>query len=333
MSNALFGHEVASTFLEVLNEEVTALEIVAQRLQNATEVVTEACDLLSLSDTCEHVAGRVIVSGVGKAGLVARKVSATLSSTGTAAAFMDAVDALHGDLGFVHTSDRALLFSYSGETVEIIRLARELQRIGCPLVVITRSQESTLGQMATVCIEIGEVREACYMGLAPSSSTTAMLAIGDALALAMAKAKGFGEEDFGRNHPAGSLGLRFRCVQELMRTGDKLVCVHSSTPLKQVIRAVSEAKTGAAILTHEDGTLCGIFTDGDLRRALLNGSAILEEAVAQFASIPCHCIPCDASIAEALKLFHKTHTEELPVTDRETGKVTGMLCLKDIAAF
>jgi len=333
MIHTFAWNEVATTFLEVLSEERMAIEIVTQRLWGATEVITKACSILDTVSESDHAVGRIIVSGVGKAGLVARKVGATLSSTGTAAVFMHAVDALHGDLGFVHASDRGLLFSYSGETVEIIRLAIALRHIGCSFVVVTRSRESTLGQMATACIEMGEVREACYMGLVPSSSTTVMLAIGDALALAIAKAKGFCAEDFGRNHPAGSLGLRFRYVQDLMRTGDKVVCLHPTTPLAQVVRMVSQARTGAAILVNSDETLVGIFTDGDLRRALLQGGAVLEEAVERFASIPCYSIPADDSVAEAIKLLQNTKTEDLPVIDRETNKVAGMLCLKDIAVF
>lgn len=324
---------VAATFLAVLGEEQSALAMVTQRLCAAPEVITKACDILGSLTEPSEVRGRVIVSGVGKAGLVAKKVGATLSSTGTAAVFMHAVDALHGDLGFVHASDGGLLFSYSGETVETIRLAMALKHIGCPLVVVTRSRESTLGQMATACIEVGDIREACYMGLAPSSSTTVMLAIGDALALAIAKTKGFGAEDFGKNHPAGSLGLRFRCVQDLMRTGDKVVCVQPTTRLAQVLRQVSEAHTGAAILVHPDNTLAGIFTDGDLRRALLQGGAALEEAVEKFASIPCYSIAADESVAEALKLLQNSKAEDLPVIERTTRQVAGMLCLKDIAMF
>ena len=324
--------ETVQTFLEVLAQERAALESVAARVRGRPEVIAAACELLS-SATSQERAHRVIVSGIGKAGLIGRKVAATMSSIGTAAVFVHPVEELHGDLGFVVDGDCALLFSYSGETVELIRLARELIRIGCPLVAVTKSAASTLGKLATACLEMGDVPEACYMGLAPSSSTTVMLALGDALALAVARAKGFTERDFGRNHPAGSLGLRYRCITDLMRTGPRLVRVMADARLRQVIELVSAAKTGAAVLVHADGTLLGLFTDGDLRRAILKGQMVLEEPIAKFASIPCHSLRSDASVADALKLFHNHRIEDLPVVDRESGQVVGMLCLKDIAVF
>ena len=324
--------DMTASFLSVLRHEQEALAHVVQRFSDDGGIIAEACAAL-LHDEEQRGHNRIIVSGVGKAGIVAMKVASTLSSTGNAAVFLHPVEALHGDLGFVSEHDCALLFSYSGESVEVIRLARELQRIGCAVVTITSRRASSLGRMAAVCIETGEVREACYLGLAPSSSTTVMLAIGDALALAMAEAQGFGEADFGLNHPAGSLGQRFRYVQDFMRTGDKIVCVEPAAQLKRVIQLVSNAKTGSAILVAADGALVGIFTDGDLRRALLQGSGVLESAVEQFASIPCHFVLCDTSIADALKLFQNTQTEDLPVLDPETRRVLGTLCLKDITAF
>ena len=321
-----------ASFLDVLRHEQEALARVVGRFSNSGGVIVEACETL-LHDEERRGRNRIIVSGVGKAGIVAMKVASTLSSTGNAATFIHPVEALHGDLGFVSRHDCALLFSYSGESVEVIRLAGELRRIGCAVVVITSRRASTLGQMAAACIEIGEVREACYLGLAPSSSTTVMLAIGDALALAMAEAQGFGEADFGLNHPAGSLGQRFRYVQDFMRTGDKIVCVEPAAQLKHVIRMVSDAGTGSATLVDANGALVGIFTDGDLRRALLQGSTVLEGAVERFASIPCHFVLHDTSIADALKLFQDTQTEDLPVIDLETRRVLGTLCLKDITGF
>ena len=332
MSTDRIRDDMTASFLNVLRHEQEALAGVVRRFSDDGGVIAEACETL-LHDEERRGRNRIIVSGVGKAGIVAMKVASTLSSTGSAAVFMHPVEALHGDLGFVSEHDCALLFSYSGESVEVIRLARELRRIGCAVVVITSRRTSTLGRLAVVCIETGEVREACYLGLAPSSSTTVMLAIGDALALAMAEAQGFGEADFGLNHPAGSLGQRFRYVQDFMRTGKKVVCIQPATKLKHVIQLVSDAKTGSAILVNAAGALVGIFTDGDLRRALLKGSAVLEGTVERFASIPCHFVLYDTSIADAIKLFQNTQTEDLPVLDPETRRVLGTLCLKDITAF
>ena len=323
---------MTASFLNVLRHEREALAHVVDRFSDDGGSIAEACETL-LHDEEQRDRNRIIVSGVGKAGIVAMKVASTLSSTGSAAVFMHPVEALHGDLGFVSEHDCALLFSYSGESVEVIRLARELRRIGCAVVAITSRRTSTLGRMAAICIETGEVREACYLGLAPSSSTTVMLAIGDALALAMAEAQGFGEAEFGLNHPAGSLGQRFRYAQDFMRTGDRIVCVQPGTQLKHVIQWISDAKTGSAVLVDTDGALVGIFTDGDLRRALLQGSAVLEGAVEQFASIPCRFVLRDTSIADALKLFQNTQTEDLPVLEPDTRRVMGTLCLKDLTGL
>ena len=332
MSSDRKRDNMTASFLNVLRQEQEALAHVVGRFSDSGGVIVEACETL-LHDEERRGRNRIIVSGVGKAGIVAMKVASTLSSTGSAATFIHPVEALHGDLGFVSEHDCALLFSYSGESVEVIRLAGELRRIGCAAVVITSRRTSTLGRMAAVCIETGEVREACYLGLAPSSSTTVMLAIGDALALAMAETQGFGEADFGLNHPAGHLGQRFRYVQDFMRTGDKIVCVDPAAKLKHVIRLVSDARTGSATLVDADGALVGIFTDGDLRRALLQGSTVLEGAVKRFASIPCHFVLHDTSIADALKLFQNTQAEDLPVLEPETRRVLGTLCLKDITGF
>ena len=332
MNSNRIRENLTASFLNVLRHEQEALAHVVRRFSDRASVIVEACEtLLHAGERRDR--NRIIVSGVGKAGIVAMKVASTLSSTGSAANFIHPVEALHGDLGFVSEHDCALLFSYSGESVEVIRLAGELRRIGCAVVVITSRSASTLGRLAAVCVETGEVREACYLGLAPSSSTTVMLAIGDALALAMAEAQGFGEADFGLNHPAGSLGQRFRFVQDFMRTGDKVVSVEPMAQLKQVIRLVSDAGTGSATLVDADGSLVGIFTDGDLRRALLQGSTVLEGAVERFASIPCHFVLHNTSIADALKLFQNTLTEDLPVLDPDTRRVLGTLCLKDISAF
>jgi arabinose-5-phosphate isomerase len=319
----------SAAFNLVLTHEAEALADVVRRLDENPEAVEAACRVLS--GAANGTGPRVITSGVGKAGIIARKVAATLSSTGTAAVFLHAIDGLHGDLGFARPGDCGLLFSYSGETVEVVRLAKAMRAMDCPLVTITRSQGSALGETADCCIEIGDVPEACHLGLAPSSSTTVMLAVGDALALAVAKHRGFGERDFARNHPGGMLGLRFREVREFLRTGLRLVCIRGETPIRDAVKLVSIARTGAAIIVNRDNTLRGIFTDGDLRRAILRGNTVLDERVDQFGSIPCRHVFDDDSVADALKLFHELRIEDLPAVDRTTSEVCGLLCLKDVS--
>ncbi len=321
--------ECCAWFSHVLQRECEAIAAVTERLSANERVIGQACSLLR---ACRGEAGgrkRVVVGGIGKAGLIGRKVAATLSSTGTPAVFVHPVEAMHGDLGGVCPGDCGLLLSYSGTTPEVVRLASELRRFGCPVIAITRSEGSELGTGADVVIELGEIAEACEHGLAPSSSTTAMLAIGDALALAVAKASGFSAKEFAVNHPAGMLGLRFRQVSEYMRTGSRLVCVAPEATVQEVVRVVSSAKTGAAILVDPAGGLEGIFTDGDLRRALLRGGSILDQPVREFASVPCSYVDANSSVAEAWKEMVDRRIEDLPVVAGDS-RVVGLLCLKDV---
>lgn len=322
------NENIVASFLDVLREEKNALTEVYRKFEEENTVLVQACEILLNMPR----SSRVIVSGIGKAGIIAKKVGATMSSTGTAATFLHPVEGMHGDLGFVQKSDCGLLFSYSGETIELIRLGQELERIGCPILAITRSKNSTLGRLASACIEMGEMKEACYMDLAPSSSTTVMLALGDALALAIAKLKGFEKEDFGKNHPGGSLGLKFRKAHEMMRSRDKAVFLQAQTTLLTFVQEVSQAKAGAAVIIDEEGNLLGIFTDGDLRRALLKGAS-QEDKLLNFASIPCLSIKANDSVSEALKILKRTKTKDLPVVDSDGKKAVGILCLNDIHLF
>jgi arabinose-5-phosphate isomerase len=324
--------DLVETFQRVLGHERATLDEVAARLGLETENIALACRTL-LGTPESRGQRRLVVSGLGKAGLIARKVAATFSSMGTAAVFIHPVEALHGDLGFVQPTDCGLLFSHSGETVEVVRLASELGRLGCPVVAITQSHTSTLGRRSTACLALGVVEEGCFLGLAPTSSTTVMLAVGDAVAQAVAKAKGFREEDFANNHPGGSLGLRFRSVRDVMRVPPRLVCVGPETVIKDVVKVVSAAKTGAAVVVQPNGTLIGIFTDGDLRRACLRGGDVLDQPVEQCATIPCRAIDNTTTVADALKILQNHHIEDLPVVDTISNVVLGLLCLKDIPAF
>jgi arabinose-5-phosphate isomerase len=316
-------------FFAVLEQERDALVACFQGLRSQTAQIETVCGLLA---AVSGDVSRAFVSGIGKAGLIARKVAATLSSTGTPAAFIHPVEGLHGDIGSVRPNDVVVLFSYSGETSEVIRFANQLRDIGCDLIAITRSRATTLGSAVNVCIETGDVEEACYLGLAPTSSTTVMLAIGDALALAAARQNGFEEHDFARNHPAGSLGLKFRSVRSVMRSGERFVCVPPTLAVREVVERVTKAKTGAAIVATSDGRLSGIFTDGDLRRSLLKGNSALESPVSNFATSPCRSISADGTLAEAMNLFKQVRIEDLPVIELD-GKVVGLLCLKDVSVF
>ena len=246
-----------------------------------------------------------------------------------AAALQQVADSFEHQAGEIEAAC-AILMSYSGESEEIVRLGSELKRMGSRLIGITGNGSSRLALLVDVILKMGNIREACQLGLAPSSSTTVMLAIGDALALAVAKSSGFTEWDFAANHPAGMLGLKFRFVHEFMRKPPGLVTVQPGVNMQEVIRRVTSSKMGAAVVTNSKGELLGIFTDGDLRRSLLSGGDVLQQPVENFASMPCAFVHDESSVADALRLMQDKRIEDLPVTSASQGCVVGLLCLKDI---
>jgi arabinose-5-phosphate isomerase len=238
---------------------------------------TEAAAILSLVDrlgepferavgvlyACE---GRVIVTGLGKSGIICRKIAATLASTGTSAFFLHPTEAIHGDLGVVRRDDVVLALSYSGETEEILRLIEAIRRIGAGLIAITGSPTSPLGQAADVTLDCGIRGEACPMNLVPTASTTAALALGDALAMTLLVRKGFSEEHFASLHPGGRLGRRLMRIEHVMHSGDEVPCVRTDTPMKDVVHEMSSKRLGMTCVADAGGRLVGIITDGDLRR-------------------------------------------------------------------
>jgi len=215
--------------------------------------------------------GKVIVTGMGKSGLIARKIAATMASTGTPAFFLHAGDGIHGDLGMVRRGDVVIALSNSGETEEIVRLLPVFQRLGLPVIALTGKTESTLARYADVVLDVGVAEEACPLGLAPTASTTAALAMGDALAVVLFEEKGFSEEDFAQLHPGGALGRRLQTVAELMHTGDALPMVAPDTPLKDALFVISAKRLGVTGVVDAEGRLAGVITDGDVRRATAAG--------------------------------------------------------------
>ncbi len=210
--------------------------------------------------------GRVVVSGMGKSGHVGGKIAATLASTGTSAFFLHPTEAIHGDLGVVRRDDVVMALSYSGETEEILRLIEAIRRIGAGLIAITGSPTSPLGQAADVTLDCGIRGEACPMNLVPTASTTAALALGDALAMTLLVRKGFSEEHFASLHPGGRLGRRLMRIEHVMHSGDEVPCVRTDTPMKDVVHEMSSKRLGMTCVADAGGRLVGIITDGDLRR-------------------------------------------------------------------
>lgn len=306
---------------EVLSTEAKAIQRLTRRIGSEFErAVTEMA-------RCK---GRVIISGMGKPGFIARKIAATLASTGTPSLFLHPAEAIHGDLGMVKKEDLVIAISNSGETEEIVRMLSTLKKIGVTLIALTSNTKSPLAKNADIVLDLGIDREACPLNLAPSTSTTAALAMGDALALSLLKKRGFRQEDFALLHPGGSLGRKLLKVSDLMRTGKNNPVVNENTPLEKALLVITSARAGSCTLINKKRKLTGIFTDGDLRRHLGDdGGLILKQPVKKFATLEPLRVYQDQLAVEALNLLRAKNIDELPVVDREQ-RVLGMLDVQDL---
>ncbi len=309
--------------------EADALHQLAARLDAAMRPALEHA--LSLLATCTAAGRRVFVTGIGKSGIIARKIAATLTSTGTPSAFLHPVEALHGDLGAVCEGDVLLALSYSGETDELLRLLPAIERLGVSIVAFTGCLSSTLASVATVVLDTSVSAEACHNNLAPTASTTVMLALGDALALELSRRSGFRPQHFADLHPGGRLGRKLARVRDLMHTGDKLPQVTPATLMPAVIHEMSDKKLGMTTVLAADAghTLAGIISDGDLRRLLerVGPDALLQTAGDMMNSAPVTIAP-DAFASEALLLMEQKKITSLVVVER--GLVQGIVHLHDL---
>ncbi len=278
--------------------------------------------------------GRVVVSGMGKPAIIAQKISATFASTGTPSHWLHAAEAIHGDLGRVLPEDVVIVISNSGETREVTDLLDPLKKIGASSIAITGRPDSTLGRHADVVLDIGKIDEACPLGLAPSASTTAMLAIGDALAMTVLNRRDFGPEEYAVFHPGGSLGRKLMKVSEVMRTGDRHPTVPLTASVHDALLAIIDARAGAVTVVDGEGRLAGIFTDGDLRRLVAkpaDGAAPDLHAV-QVGAIMTRApttITADRLASEAMRLLREKKIDELPVVDAD-GRAAGMIDVQDL---
>jgi len=318
----------------VVRIEAEALRALADRI--AGPMAKDFERAITLIFDCS---GRVVVTGMGKSGLIARKVAATLSSTGTPALYLHPAEALHGDLGMIVRGDVVLAMSASGETDEILRLLANIKRLGVPLITITcddlysaeaaGKRRSTLVQSADVALDCSVAGEACSFGLAPTASTTSMLALGDALAVALSQKRGFREEDFAHLHPGGKLGKRLTRVSALMHAGESMPTVSQSTSISQVIYEMSRKGLGMTTV-HEDGRLVGLISDGDLRRLLeRHGKEVFDLTAADCMTQQPKTISPDAYAIAALDIMEQKKITSLPVVD-ESGKLLGVLHLHDL---
>jgi len=282
--------------------------------------------------------GNVITSGIGKAGIIAQKISATLASTGTPSHFLHAAEAVHGDLGRVRPGDVVLILSYGGETAEVSRLLGQLEKMKVPVIAMTGTPDSTLARKATVLLGMGHIDEACPMGLAPSATTTAMLALGDALALAVLEMRQrggqFSREEFALYHPGGSLGRQLLMVETLMRRGKDLPVARDNLTVRVALATVRKMRrrSGAVCLVDGRGRLTGIFTDADLRRLLEAGREdALDRPIAQVMTRGPKRVQAGDSAAEAIQIINRYFIEELPVVDAR-GRLVGLLDVQDLLA-
>jgi len=308
---------------EVLRIEAEALDRVRDRLGDS---IARAAALIY------RASGSVIVTGMGKAGLVGQKVAATLASTGTRAFHLHPAEAVHGDLGRIRGDDVVIALSQSGETEEVLRLVPALRRLGACLVAITERAGSTLGQAADLCVALGPVEEACPLGLAPSTSTTVLMAVGDALALLVSRMRGFTADEFALYHPAGSLGRKLTRVDEVMRTGRQL----RRASVEETVRAVfvrlagPSRRSGAVLIEDGNGRLLGIFTDSDLARLFeKRREADLDRPIGAVMTVDPYAIRVGANLAEAVDLMKAHKISELPVVDRGEHLV-GLIDVTDL---
>lgn len=310
------------------------LKLLREALDIETEGIVALADRLDDSavqavETILACTGRVIVTGMGKMGLIGRKIAATLSSTGTPAFFLHPAEAYHGDLGIIASDDVVLAMSNSGQTEEVTNLLPHIKRFGVKIIAMTGQCESTLARHADVIVDCGVAREACPMNVAPTASTTAALAMGDAIAVALIARRGFTSDDYAIFHPGGSLGRKLLLhVRDIMHAGEDIPTVQPGTALRDAIVEMSSKRLGTAIVT-ENGTLRGIFTDGDLRRLFEAGGNPLEKTIDEvMVAEPKRCHPDDLA-AEALRTMEEKSITALPVVD-EDNNVVGIVHLHDL---
>lgn len=311
-----------------ISEAKEVLRIEAESILNLIDRVGES--FTRGVELIYHSKGRVIVTGIGKSGLIGRKIVATLTSTGTLALFLHPVEGLHGDLGIVTKDDVFLAISNSGETAELNLIIDSIRDIGVPLIAFTGNPSSSLARACDVVIDVGVAKEACPFGLTPTSSTTATLAMGDALAVALIQKRNFREADFYKFHPGGNLGSRLRAkVQDVMLAGDQIPRVGSGVTVLEAIREMDEKNKGFVLVTDQDGILQGILTDGDIRRLVRSGQDFRNGCISTFMTQNPKTIRGNSSVAQAIEFMQRDEITTLAVTDA-AKRLKGYIHMHDL---
>lgn len=310
--------------IEVFNIEIEGLKQVRDNLNG---------DFSNLVETCAEVlenGGKIVLTGVGKSGHIGQKLSATLSSTGSTAVFMHPVEAMHGDLGVLSDKDILITLSYSGETEELLQVLPAAKRLGVKIAAITGMEDSRLAEWADINVFMPVPREACPFNLAPTTTTTSLLALGDALAMVLLDMRGFSKDDYGRLHPGGAIGKAVTLrVGDMMRTGERLVLVTPDTHVKDTLVKMTKARSGSAVIVDENNALLGIFTDGDFRRHIKDDLHVLNEEVQSVMTAAPTSVQADDLAIEILKILEARHIDDIIVLDKD-GKVVGMVDIQDL---
>lgn len=317
-------------------------------IEKAREVIDIELDgLKALRDTinggfvelirkCSEVldnGGKIVIAGVGKSGYIGKKISATLSSLGSPSVFMHPVEALHGDLGVMQSNDILLAISYSGETEELVAVLNPAKRLGMPVAAITGDASSKLAKLSDLCVEMKVPREACPFNLAPTTTTTALLALGDALALVLLDTRGFTREDYGRLHPGGAIGRAVTMtVGDIMRGEDRYAVVTPDCIVKDTLLSMTRHRCGSAIVVNDSGGLLGIFTDGDFRRHVENDLEILRKPVGEVMTRNPFSVSRNSLAVEVIKLIEKRKINDIIVVD-DAGMVCGLVDVQDLPGF
>jgi arabinose-5-phosphate isomerase len=308
----------------VFDIELAAVKAVRGLLDEAFEKAVEAV-VQTLSNR-----GKIIIVGIGKSGNIGRKIAATLTSTGSTSVVLDSVDALHGDLGILNDGDAVLALSYSGESEELLNLLPAIKRFAAPIIAMTGNPKSTLAKRSDVVLNVKVPKEACPFNLAPTSSTTAMLVMGDALAMAVLQARGFKEQDFARRHPAGAIGRALLLqVRDIMRRDTRNAVASEKLSVKEALLVMTRAKSGSVSVVNARGKLVGVFTDGDLRRRMASDEELLSRTLSQVMTRNPICLRDESLAAEALKIFNERNIDDLIVVNEKKEPV-GLVDSQDL---
>lgn len=312
----------------IIKQAVDVLKIEAESILDLIDRIDD--NFTKMVELIFNSKGRVIFSGIGKSGLIGRKIAATLNSTGTNSFFLHPVEAMHGDLGMVCNSDIFIALSNSGETEELNILIPSIKNIGCPIIGFTGRPDSTLGQYSDIIIDVSVEKEACPMGLAPTSSTTALLAMGDALAVVLINKRQFKSSDFKKIHPGGSLGQRLSCkVEELMLIGDQIPFVLENASVGKAIEKMDHHKLGVVLVLNHDKMISGILTDGDVRHLLAQKTMQTSQNVLEVMTVNPKFLTKGTPAFDALNMMEAHQITVLPVID-ESNRISGILHLHDI---